>query len=93
MNVLTRKMAKVRQKASALVDAVNDLEKHLDRDPLEEKKEKNFLTLYEAADRLGLHYNTIRRYVMEGKLQAQKLGTRYYVNPADLPGFELNEKK
>jgi excisionase family DNA binding protein len=34
------------------------------------------LTLHEAAEQLGVHYATIRRWVAEGRLRAHKQGPR-----------------
>jgi excisionase family DNA binding protein len=93
MNVLRQKVDSVRRKISALSVAVNELEKSLNDDPPEQTGEKGFLTLYEVADHLGLHYNTVRRYVKEGSLPSKRLGTKYYVDPADLPGFQGDEEK
>jgi excisionase family DNA binding protein len=93
MNVLRQKVDSVRRKVSALSAAVNDLEKSLNETSPEPIGEKGFLTLYEVADHLGLHYNTVRRYVKEGQLPSKRLGTKYYVDPADLPGFQGDEEE
>jgi MerR family transcriptional regulator, light-induced transcriptional regulator len=42
------------------------------------------LTLHEAADRLGVHYMTIYRYVRLGMLPARKIGGTWRVHPTDL---------
>lgn len=42
------------------------------------------LGLREAADRLGVHYMTAYRYVRSGRLPAQKQGSEWRVDPADL---------
>ncbi len=44
----------------------------------------DFITLQEAADRLGVHYMTAYRYVRTGRLAARRVGTRWQVDPVDL---------
>jgi excisionase family DNA binding protein len=43
------------------------------------------ISLHEAADRLGVHYMTVYRYVRLGMLPAEKSGGTWKVDPADLP--------
>jgi excisionase family DNA binding protein len=42
------------------------------------------LTLQQAADKLGVHYMTVYRYVRTGKLPATRLGGVWQVDPEDL---------
>lgn len=42
------------------------------------------LTLQQAAERLGVHYMTVYRYVRTGRLPAHRVGTRWHVDPVDL---------
>jgi excisionase family DNA binding protein len=91
MRVLRQKVDIVLRRVESLSDAVNDLERALDETPAKAKGE--FMTLYEVADHLGVHYNTVRRYVHEGQLPSKRLGTKFYVDPADLPGFQGDEGK
>ena len=42
------------------------------------------LGLREAADRLGVHYMTVYRYVRTGRLAAEKVGAEWKVRPRDL---------
>jgi MerR family transcriptional regulator, light-induced transcriptional regulator len=42
------------------------------------------LTLSEVADKLGVHYMTVYRYVRTGKLPATRVGTAWQVDPDDL---------
>ena len=44
------------------------------------------LTLAEAADRLGVHYMTVYRWVRLGRLPARKIDGGWAVDPADLDG-------
>ena len=42
------------------------------------------LTLQQAADKLGVHYMTVYRYVRTGKLPATRVGGGWQVDPDDL---------
>lgn len=44
----------------------------------------DLITLQQAADRLGVHYMTVYRYVRTGRLRARRVGTQWQVDPADL---------
>jgi excisionase family DNA binding protein len=46
--------------------------------------EPGTLTLEEAADRLGLHYMTVYRYVRTGRLAAEYRGGRWHIRPEHL---------
>jgi excisionase family DNA binding protein len=43
------------------------------------------LTVPEAARRIQRNPETIRRWIREGKLEAQRVGTQYLIDEADLP--------
>jgi len=45
------------------------------------------LTLDQAAVYLGLHSNTVRRYIREGKLAAFVVGNRYTISTEELGRF------
>jgi excisionase family DNA binding protein len=45
------------------------------------------LTLDQAAAYLGLHANTVRRYIREGKLAAFAVGNRYTISTEELARF------
>jgi MerR family transcriptional regulator, light-induced transcriptional regulator len=47
------------------------------------------MNLQEAADRLGVHYQTAYRWVREGRLTAMKIGSTYEVTPEELNHFLL----
>lgn len=47
-------------------------------------KSRSTITLQEAADRLGVHYMTVYRYVRLGRLPARKSGGTWEVDVADL---------
>jgi excisionase family DNA binding protein len=42
------------------------------------------ISLHEAADRLGVHYMTVYRYIRLGRLPAHKVGGSWRVDPSDL---------
>ena len=45
------------------------------------------LTLYEAAEQLGVHYMTVYRYVRTGRLPGHKVGAEWRSDPDDLATF------
>jgi len=45
------------------------------------------LTLYEVAEKLKLHYNTIYKYIRSGELKAIKLDRVYRVEEKELEKF------
>lgn len=47
-------------------------------------KQSKMLTLHEAADRLGVHYMTVYRYVRTGRLDGVKDGAEWRVRTADV---------
>jgi excisionase family DNA binding protein len=50
------------------------------------------ITLKEVADRLGLHINTVRRYIREGKIPVVKFDKAMRVEKKDLEKF-IRERK
>ena len=49
---------------------------------------KKPLTLLQAADKLGVHYMTVYRYVRTGRLPATREGGSWQVDPDDLAQME-----
>ncbi|MFI7387973.1 helix-turn-helix domain-containing protein [Streptomyces sp. NPDC049813] len=49
--------------------------------------QRQYYSLDEVADLLGLHVRTVRGYVRDGRLKAAQVGRRYRVTPADLDAF------
>jgi len=45
----------------------------------------HLISLQEAADRLGVHYMTVYRYVRTGRLPARRVRGQWQVDPSDLP--------
>jgi len=50
------------------------------------------MTLREVAERLGLHINTVRRYIEEGKIPVVKFDKAMRVEEEDLEKF-IRERK
>ncbi len=46
--------------------------------------ESEYMTVYEAAEALGVSHMTIRKRIWEGKLPAKKIGPRIRIRRADL---------
>lgn len=49
--------------------------------------DRDFFTIYEVADMLGLHWQTIRRMIKAGELPAKKYGSAWRVRRVDLEVF------
>jgi excisionase family DNA binding protein len=49
---------------------------------------RGWLTVREAAERMGLHTNSILWNIRQGYLRARYDGYRYYIHPQDLQRFE-----
>jgi excisionase family DNA binding protein len=45
------------------------------------------LTVPEAARRVGRNPETVRRWIREGKLRSQKIGTQHLIDERDLDDF------
>ncbi|WP_431960866.1 helix-turn-helix domain-containing protein [Actinacidiphila sp. bgisy160] len=46
--------------------------------------ERDWLSVEQVADRLGLHVRTVRGYIRDGRLKAVRIGKQYRVARADL---------
>jgi excisionase family DNA binding protein len=56
--------------------------------------ESKFFTIEQVAEMLGMHHKTIRKFITEGKLAANKVGKQWRISGHDLSIFlEANEKK
>ncbi|MET9495965.1 helix-turn-helix domain-containing protein [Streptomyces sp. NPDC006552] len=49
--------------------------------------QRQYYSLDQVADLLGLHVRTVRGYVRDGRLKATQVGRRYRVTRADLDAF------
>jgi excisionase family DNA binding protein len=49
--------------------------------------EKDWLSVEQVAERLGLHVRTVRGYIRDGRLKAVRIGKQYRVARADLDAF------
>jgi excisionase family DNA binding protein len=48
---------------------------------------KNYMTIREAAERLGIAEKTARQYVKQGKIRSLFMGGKYRIEPEDLEAF------
>ena len=49
--------------------------------------DKEFYTIQEIADILGLHVKTVRSYVRQGRIAGTRLGKQYRISKGDLEAF------
>ena len=49
--------------------------------------EEKFYTIYQIAEILGMHHKTIRKFITEGKLRANKVGKQWRITVHDLSLF------
>lgn len=52
--------------------------------------EEKFYTVEQIAEILGMHHKTIRKFIREGKLKANKLGKQWRISGHDLSSFMEN---
>lgn len=57
--------------------------RHIDSTALD----RDFFTIYEVADLLGFHWQTIRKMIKSGELPAKKYGASWRIRKADLEAF------
>lgn len=55
--------------------------------------EVELMTLDVLAKKLSVHIVTLRRYVSQGKIKAQKIGRSYYVSKDNLKEFVNGQHK
>ena len=48
---------------------------------------RDFFTVYEVADLLGFHWQTVLRMIRSGELPAKKYGRQWRIKKADLEAF------
>ena len=53
--------------------------------------ENKFYTIDQVAEILGIHHKTVRKFIKEGKLNANKLGKQWRISPLDLERFTKSE--
>lgn len=51
------------------------------------------LTIPEAAQRVGRHPETVRRWIRSGKLRSRKIGTQHLIDEGELARFEDDDSK
>lgn len=52
--------------------------------------EEKFYTIDQIAEKLGMHHKTIRKFITEGKLRANKVGKQWRISGHDLSIFMEN---
>ncbi|MVX65329.1 excisionase family DNA-binding protein [Clostridium chromiireducens] len=52
--------------------------------------EEKFYTIDQIAEKLGMHHKTIRKFITEGKLRANKVGKQWRISGQDLSIFMEN---
>ena len=55
---------------------------------MEDTGERNFYTVAECAKNFGVNENTIRRYINNKELKAEKNEGRFYIKVADVQDFQ-----
>ena len=53
----------------------------------QEALNRDFFTVYEVADLLGFHWQTVLRMIRSGELPAKKYGRQWRIKKADLEAF------
>jgi excisionase family DNA binding protein len=64
------------------------VEKYLGLDPVERRR--SFLTTRDAAKEIGVAQRTLQTWILEGKLDAVRVGGRYLVEVSSLQSFVRN---
>ena len=45
---------------------------------------QKYYTIFEVAETVGVHFQSVRRWINQGKLKAVKVSRNYYINAADV---------
>lgn len=53
--------------------------------------ENRFYTIDQVAEILDIHHKTVRKFIKEGKLKANKVGKQWRISQIDLEGFTKNK--
>lgn len=53
---------------------------------------KDYLQYHDAAERLGLSPESLRRYIHAGKISAESAGRTYYIHVNELKRFKAERK-
>lgn len=57
-----------------------------------EALDRDFFTVYEVADLLGFHFQTVLKMIRSGELPAKKYGRSWRIRKADLQAFTTPEQ-
>lgn len=58
-----------------------------------EALDRDYYTIYEVADLMGFHHQTIRRMIKSGELPAKQFGRAWRIRKSDLEAFATPETK
>jgi len=58
-----------------------------------DKPHADLIDVTEAAHRCGVSADTIRRWIRQGKLKAQKIDNQYWIDPADLQKVHADSRQ
>lgn len=56
-------------------------------------EKKEFFTVYEVADLLGFHWQTVLKMIRRGELPAKKYGRQWRIRKAELQEFTTPQKQ
>ena len=59
----------------------------------QEALKRDFYTIYEVADLMGFHHQTVRRMIKAGELPAKQFGRIWRIRKDDLKAFATPESK
>ena len=54
---------------------------------------RDYFTIYEVAELMGFHHQTVRRMIKSGELPAKQFGRVWRIRKADLEAFATPESK
>lgn len=54
---------------------------------------RDYYTVYEVAELLGFHHNTVRKMIKEGELPAKQFGRVWRIRKVDLEAFTMPNQK
>ncbi|MBZ4682327.1 MULTISPECIES: helix-turn-helix domain-containing protein [Thermodesulfobacterium] len=77
----------MKEKLIEMIEIMRDLLDEFERVVKEEAKEREAYTITEFASLVGLHPQTIWKYVKQGKLASTKLGNKILIPAGELKKF------
>jgi excisionase family DNA binding protein len=77
----------MKERLFEVIEIIRELLDELERAVREEAKEREAYTITEFASLVGLHPQTIWKYVKQGKLASTKLGNKILIPAGELKKF------